>query len=146
MKRWIIILGGLFIVAVLVALYVWFFVYNKPHRDYEKAKPDHILSAEQLFDSFRQDKSHADSLYTGMVLQIEGELTKIEIRDTLITAVFVFDQGMFGDEGIRCVMLPSHYKKLKQVGEGNMVSLKGYCTGYNDTDVILEKSSVVDEN
>jgi len=142
MKKWMKILGALFVMAVLVALYVWFFVYNKPHRDYEKADPDQILAAEELFFQYRHDKALADSLYTGMVVQINGPIDKVETPDSSFIAVFVFDQGMFGDEGVRCIMLPGQQEGLKKYGPGDMITIKGYCTGYNDTDVILEKGSI----
>ena len=137
------VIGALFLIGILAALYVWFFVYNKPHRDYEAAAPDHILAAEELFFQYRHDKQLADSLYTGMVLQINGALGKVESPDSSVIAIFVFDQGMFGDEGVRCVMLPGHHSGLKNYGPGGKITLKGYCTGYNDTDVIIEKASVV---
>ena len=137
------IIGSLALIGILAALYVWFFVYNKPHRDYEKAVPDHFLAAEELFFQYRHDKALADSLYTGMVVQITGELGKVESPDSSMIAVFVFDQGMFGDEGARCIMLPRHHKGLKGFRSGDVITIKGYCTGYNDTDVIIEKSSVV---
>lgn len=139
------IIAGLIVIGILAALYVWFFIYNKPHRDFEKAEADHMLTAEQLFTQFRTDKALADSLYTGMVVQIKGSLDKVEFADSILTAVFVFDQGMFGDEGIRCVMLQNHWDGLRSAKPGDMVILKGYCTGYNDTDVIIEKGSIVEE-
>lgn len=145
MKRWMKIIAALFLIGVLAALYVWFFVYNKPHRDYESATPDHVLPAERLFKDFRLNKAYADSLYTGMVVQINGNLDKVEFADSILTAIFVFDQGMFGDEGIRCVMLENHWDGLRAAGPGDRIVLKGYCTGYNDTDVIIEKASVVNE-
>ena len=145
MKKWIKIIVALFLIGVLAALYVWFFVYNKPHRDYESATPDHVVPAERLFNDFRLNKPYADSLYTGMVVQINGNLDKVEFADSILTAIFVFDQGMFGDEGIRCVMLEDHFENLRKVGPGDLITIKGYCTGYNDTDVIMEKSSVVTE-
>lgn len=145
MKRWMKIIVALFFIGVLAALYVWYFVYNKPHRDYEKASPDHVVTAERLFNDFRLNKAYADSLYTGMVVQITGNLDKTEFADSILTAIFVFDQGMFGDEGIRCVMLENHYDNLRALGPGDMVIMKGYCTGYNDTDVIIEKTSIVKE-
>jgi hypothetical protein len=143
MKKWMKIIGVLAVIGILAAAYVWFFVYNKPHRDYEKAKPDHILAAEQLFNQYRIDKVMADSLYTGMVLQLNGQLDKVESRDSIVVAIFVFDKGMFGDEGVRCFMLPNHFAGLGDYGKGSEIIIKGYCTGYNDTDVILEKSSIV---
>lgn len=146
MKNWMKIIGSLVVIGILAALYVWFFVYNKPHRDYEKAEPDHFLAAEELFYQYKQNKSVADSLYTGMVLQIDGNLSKIESADTLMIAVFAFEQGMFGDEGVRCVMLQNQHEKISAYGYDDPITLKGYCTGYNDTDVILEKVSVVTSN
>jgi len=92
---------------------------------------------------YRQDKQLADSLYTGMVVQINGAIRKVESPDSSLIAIFIFDHGMFGDEGVRCVLLPAHHTKLKEYGPGDMITLKGYCTGYNDTDVIIEKASVV---
>lgn len=140
------IIGALFLIGILVALYVWFFVYNKPHRDYESAEPDHILAAEELFSHFRHDKEVADSMYTGMVVQITGELDEVESPDSSLIAIFVFDQGMFGDEGVRCVLLPGHHSRLKAYGPKDVITIKGYCTGYNDTDVIIEKSSIILNN
>jgi len=145
MKKWMKIFAALIVIGVLAALYVWFFVYNKPHRDFENAEPDHKLTAEQLYTKFKADKALADSMYTGMVVQISGNLDKVEFADSILTAVFVFDQGMFGDEGIRCVMLQNHWDGLRAVGPGDMVIMKGYCTGYNDTDVIIEKVSMVED-
>jgi len=144
MKKKMKISGALVLIGILAVAYVWFFVYNKPHRDYEKADPDQIVAAEELFQQYRNDKALADSLYTGKVLQITGPISKVSSKDTLVVAIFVFDQGMFGDEGIRCVMLPNHYAALGDYGIGSIVTLKGYCTGYNDTDVIIEKSSIIE--
>ena len=50
---------------------------------------------------------------------------------------------MFGDEGIRCIMLPNQNELMKKYGTSTLITIKGYCTGYNDTDVIIEKASVV---
>ena len=143
MKKWMKIIGGLAVVGILAAMYVWFYVYNKPHRDYEKAEPDHFLAAEQLFQRYKYDKVKADSIYTGMVLQIIGNIDKVESGDSMVVVIFNFDRGMFGDEGVRCILLPNHYIGLKDYGKDSEITIKGYCTGYNDTDVILEKSSII---
>lgn len=139
------ILGVLGIIGILAIAYVWFFVYNKPHRDYENADPDQIVAAEQMFNQFRTNKASADSLYTGKVVQIVGPIRKVETKDSLVVAIFIFDQGMFGDEGIRCIMLPNHYVGLNEYKVNSTITIKGHCTGFNDTDVIIEKSSIVKE-
>lgn len=143
MKKWMKIIAGLALIGIMAAVYVWFFVYNKPHRDYEKAEPDHKLTAEELFFQYRHDKNIADSLYTGMVLEVTGNIDKVEATDSIVVTVFIFDKGMFGDEGVRCMMLPNHHTKLKHYNKGSEIIIKGYCTGYNDTDVIIEKCSII---
>ena len=145
MKRKNIYKAGIvfFAIGLISAGLVYQFVINKPHRDFEKAKPAYIVSAADLFDSFRSDRDNAEKKYNGQVVLLNGKLSKIENADALVTGVFVFDQGMFGDEGIRCTMLPQHSSSLKSVPEGSEIQLKGFLTGYNDTDVILEQCSVI---
>ena len=103
------------------------------------------VEAEELFYKYHQNRSSGDSLYTGMVVQVFGEIDKVESPDSSLIAIFVFEQGMFGDEGVRCVLLPAHHEKLKAYGPKDFIIIKGYCTGFNDTDVILEKSSIIEE-
>ena len=74
-----------------------------------------------------------------------GKLSKIEASDSLVTAVFVFGQGDFGDEGIRCSMLPKYSFEAGKLQPDGEIKVKGYCTGYNETDVILEKCSIINQ-
>jgi len=39
-------------------------------------------------------------------------------------------------------MLPKYAAGIKQL-VGSDVKLKGYCTGYNETDIIMEKCSII---
>ena len=136
------------VVLVLVVLGIvgvglgYKFVYNKPHTNYEKATADFSLAGMELFSQFKSSTQQASERYTGKVLEITGKLNSVETPDSLTIAVFTLDEGMFGDEGIRCAMLPNHARQLTQY-IGADVKLKGYCTGYNETDVIMEKCSII---
>lgn len=118
------------------------FIYNKPHKNYEKAAADYSLAGLELFSQFKSSTQQASDRYTGKVLEITGKLNSVETPDSLTIAVFAMAEGMFGDEGIRCAMLPNHSQNISQL-VGSEIRLKGYCTGYNETDVILEKCSLV---
>lgn len=142
-KTFIKIALGIVALGIISAALVYFFVYNKPHPDYEKAKPAHILSAFELFDGYRTDRQQAEEKYNGKVVVISGRLEKIETIESTVTAVFVFDQGMFGDEGVRCVMLPNHAANLQSFHVGSTIQIKGFVTGYNETDVIMESCSLI---
>jgi hypothetical protein len=142
MKKIVKLIVVVFLAGLTVAFLGYKFIYNKPHRDFEKAKSDFIISGGELFHQFKNSSQQASQRYNGKVLQINGLLNRVETPDSLTIAVFVFDEGMFGDEGIRCTMLPNYAKKTRDF-EGKEVTLKGYCTGYNETDVIMESCSII---
>ena len=143
MKTWVKIILGLFVVGIITIVLVYVFVYNKSHPDFEKMKPDYTLSASELYNSFKSNTTRSESKYNGKVISVNGTLTKVESTDSLVIAVFAFTQGMFGDEGIRCTMLPSYNVEAKNLLPGSVCSIKGFCAGFNDPDVILEQCSII---
>ncbi|HRX97373.1 MAG TPA: hypothetical protein P5514_10545 [Bacteroidales bacterium] len=151
MKTWHKILIIMFILGTIGAALGYKFVYNKPHpdylslkpdRDFEKATPDFQITALDLFSAYRNDKKSAELKFNGKVVEIAGLISKVEEADSLTIAVFVMDQGMFGDEGIRCTMLPNHTRAIEAL-TGSEITIKGFVSGYNDTDVIFEKCSLI---
>lgn len=143
MKKFIKIALVLLLIGVIGAGLGYKFIYNKPHRDFEKAKADFSLTCNEAFDAYLGNRSEADEKFTGKVLEIEGVLTSIETPDTLTVLVFALNEGLFGDEGIRVTMLPKYSEKVKELVPGTSVKIKGFCSGYNETDVILEKGSII---
>ena len=141
-KKWLTIAGMLAGIGVIGGLLVYFLVYNKAHTDYSKATPDFDLKAAVLFEEFRTNPEPSSAKYNGKVLTVTGELNAIEQTDSLTIAVFGFEEGMFGSEGIRCTLIPEHAREVASLAPGTTVTLKGFCTGYNDTDVILEHCSL----
>ncbi len=142
MKTWMKIFLILVALGIFGAGLGYKFVYNKPHTNYEKATADFSLAGSELFSQFKGSTQQASERYTGKVLEISGKLNSVETPDSLTIAVFTLDEGMFGDEGIRCAMLPKHAENISQF-IGTDVKLKGYCSGYNETDVIMEKCSII---
>ncbi len=131
---------SIFLIAgAMCTAYVWFFVYNKPHRNFEAAAPDVSLTAKQCYEQFILD----NKIYTGKVVQITGTPEKVETGDSLNVVVFVFNKGVFGDEGIRCTLLPQYNDDCKNIDLKKPVTVKGFCAGYNDTDVILTQCSLI---
>ena len=143
MKTWIKIILGLFVIGIIASVLVYVFVYNKSHPDYEKMKPDYTLSASDLYNSFKANTSESETKYNGKMVAVTGTLTKVESNDSMVIVVFVFNRGILGDEGIRCTMLPKFNQEAKKLQPDNIYDIKGYCTGYNDPDVILEQCSIL---
>jgi hypothetical protein len=144
MKTWLKVLLVLAVIGIVAAVLVYFFVYNKPHTDYEKAKPEMVLTASELYDAFINDIGSAQETYNGKVLQISGVLDYVEDTDGRVFAIFAFGEGIFGPEGVRCSMLENYIEKVKNIPTGTQITIKGFCSGFNDPDVILDHCSVIE--
>ncbi len=142
-KKWLAALRIIALIGIIAAILVYIFVYNKPQPDYAKEKPDFTLNAEQLFKEFQSNPTTAGAKYNGKVLAVDGNLNSIEKSDSLLIAVFAVEEGMFGDEGIRFSFIPELRSEIESVAPGTAITIKGYCTGYNDTDVVMEHCSLV---
>jgi len=142
MKSWIKIVLALFIIGLIATFYVYKFVYNKPHPDFENMKPDYTIAAADLYNAFKTNKADAEKKFNGKVVEINGALSNTESADSLVIAVFIFNKGDFGDEGIRCTFIKKYNEEAKKLQPGTIFKIKGYCTGFND-DVILEQCCFV---
>ena len=138
-RFWLILALVVGIAGVVVA----YLMYNKPHPDYTDMDAEHTLSAAALYKAFLSDTEGSNALYTGKVIQISGSLTGIEALDSTAIAVFAIEQGMFGEQGVRCTFHPEHAGEMSGIRSGDEVAIKGFCTGYNETDVILEKCVII---
>jgi hypothetical protein len=140
-KKIKIILGALIVIVIgviSVLLYI-----NKPHPSYEKLDAEFTVTPKAIYDEFKSNVKTSGLKYNGKMIEINGMISKVEASDTLVTVVFAFTQGLFGDEGVRCAMLSKFNKSTKEYKQGDNIDLKGMCQGFNDTDVIFEKCSLI---
>jgi len=143
MKRnWKFVLLALLIGLSAVGIYTYCFVYNKPHRDFEKEPAAFTLTAEALFSAFVTDEASAETEYIGKVVKVSGRVDSVEQIDDLVIVSFVFEEGMFGPMGVRCTMLETHRAKALELEKNQNIVLKGYCAGFTGNDVILEHCSL----
>jgi uncharacterized protein (DUF1330 family) len=142
MKTWLKILLGLFLLGITSASLVYHFVINKPHPDYDKEPAKYSLKASEFFNDYVTNRKESETKYNGQVIEISGNFSSVEKTDSTDVVVFAFRQGMFGDEGIRCTLLPKYKEVIGDYTKDKEIKVKGYCSGYNDTDVILIKCSI----
>jgi hypothetical protein len=145
MKTWVKILLGVIVIGMIGLFLAYKFFYNKQHPDYENLEPAVTTTAVDIYQAFKTNKDAASARYNGKIIALTGSLSKMESADSLVTAVFVFTQGDFGDEGVRCTMLKKFNDAAGKLQPDGEVKIKGFCTGYNETDVILEKCSIINQ-
>jgi hypothetical protein len=143
MKKLLIFLLILLALGAVAAFLVYKYYYNKPQPNYEVAKPQLVIEAKRLWTDYSMNKDVADKKYTGKVLQIDGIIMRVEKVNEMIIVVFAYRRGDFGDEGIRVTMLPQFNQAALAIDPFKPVKIKGLCTGYNGTDVIMEDGSII---
>ena len=132
------------VIGVIAAAFIWKFYVNKPHDDIDKATPAYSMTTEEIWKSYNANLKTADSIYTGKVIEITGNLSRIDKNDSLVSVIFVMDADpMFGDKTISCQMYKKHNDEAASLVKGSSVKIKGFCTGYNDTDIIFNKCSII---
>lgn len=142
MKKWLKILIILFLAGAISAALFYHLVINKPHPDYENEPAKFRLPAKELFDQFSLNAKESGNKYNGQVIEITGKFSNFEHNDSLVIVALNFKDGLFGPEGVRCTFLPKFNAAIEKYSKDADIKIKGFCSGYNDTDVILIKCSV----
>jgi hypothetical protein len=106
-------------------------MYNKPVASLEKKKADVEVSADEIIAAYEADENAANGVYNGKVVQVTGKVSavteeagtrKIQLETSNPMALIICEMETGTETG--------------DVMAGNMVSIKGMCTGYL-SDVIL---------
>ncbi len=108
---------AVFIIVLLGGAYVWFFVYNKDHRDIVSETPAIETTAEPFFNEFYTQQDSAIAKYREKVVVVTGEVISKDANAVLL------------HPGIYCV-LDSTQENTFHVGQRIMV--KGRVSGFDD--------------
>lgn len=104
-----------------------YFMYNKPHKNMEKAAADLAIEAAALFQAFQSDEQAANAQYLDKVVQVSGVVKSVsqEGGKTSVT----LDSG---DEmaGVVCELDELSQHARTDFPTGEKVTFKGICTGF----------------
>jgi hypothetical protein len=119
-------------VGIALAGGIGYWLWNKPHQDMSKAGAAFALSAEELLAAYEADEAAADALYLGKIVEVSGTVSQV-VEGENTTVVLGADEGIFG---IRCELDPFSALAFPDYQAGEVVRLKGECTGFLG-DVVL---------
>jgi hypothetical protein len=135
MKKIFLVLIALGIIGASVGYYM----YNKPIKDYTDSKAELSITASELFLQYSSNEQKADSLYREKVIAVSGNVSEISKNQKQETVIYLgTDDPMFG---IQFTMLASDSNNYKSLRTGEVVSLKGLCTGFTN-DVVITNATV----
>jgi len=114
-------------------------MYNKPHVNVAEATTDLTLESQTLLNDFETNEGEANTKYLDQIIEVTGPIAKIKtVKNS--TVISLGDGNMFGN--VTCHLTPEESAKNLNLKKGQVITLKGICTGYL-MDVILIKSVLI---
>ena len=120
------------IIVAIIGIGIGIYLYNMPQKNFASSKADFTLTAKELFDEFVKSEQAANAKYvTGnKTIQISGTIK--ELPESPDTAAIVLIDVQNPDGDISCTLIPEDSKKVKTLKVGNLITVKGQCTGYQE--------------
>jgi len=134
------ILLVVFFLLVIVGLTSFLYYYNKPHVNVKKSAAAFVLNAENLIKEHLDDETKTNEKYSENVIQVKGKVFDVSTLkgNSVIT---LKDENSISS--IICHMLPDENMKALKLEKGQVVDIKGICTGYL-LDVIIVRCTLVE--
>jgi hypothetical protein len=124
--------------AGIVVLALLFFV-NRTQNDLSKARPDFVISAEELQKEFEENEEEAVKKYTGKIIEVSGTISSISTGEKNALTVNLKTGSDFSS-----VLCTFHFlSSFSDFYSGKQITIRGECSGYL-MDVLLNNCVVVE--
>ena len=115
---------GILLCLLLTA--AWgYHLYMKPHQSAASEDATISIDADSLFRQYQRDEQGTDHRYLGKVIEVKGKIAEIQHNGG--SEIWIL-AGQPGGGGINCQLFAA--EKDPQHRLGDMVSVKGRCTGF----------------
>ena len=102
------------------------YIFTEKFKDIATTNADYTVNAMDLINEFRQNDSLANKKYVEKILVINGTVFEKEAADTTMNIKFTdTTSGAY----IICAFQQQHLSEVKNIKEGDLVSIKGSCSG-----------------
>ena len=121
-KRTLIIAGILLLAGIGV---IWY-LFSQKYEDTATVKAEYSLTAVQLIQEFKTNLAVANQRYTEKIVTVTGRVSEIESADTTVNVKMTdTTSGSY----VIFAFQSQDMKMVKQIKEGDSVSVKGSCSG-----------------
>lgn len=143
MERYRFYLLTVAIIIIVGVVITTIYLYNKPHRNISREKPEFEMTAEALISDFQIDEQTANAKYIDKVIQVTGKLVSISNAGNGSTILALEDEM----EGVTCTIDSIGTKNqsniIQKLEPGNPIVVKGRCDGML-FDVRLSKGTIIE--
>lgn len=111
------------IVATGVGIYL---IFNEKFEDTDTQNAAFTITADELIKEFQQNDSAANKKYLEKIILVKGRIAETEAADTTVNIKMM---DTLTGSYIIFAFQEQHIKEAKQLKEGDVVSIKGSCSG-----------------
>ena len=122
---------GIITMGILIAVYMWFFVYNKAHVDYQASDALFIGQAEVLHDQAVADAAVFKETYVNQAVEVEGKVSEVG------SSSFTLKPGLI------CTLDTNYLEDLPNTGD--LVNVKGRVVGTDEDILTSEIICILDQ-
>jgi hypothetical protein len=125
--------------AVLVAgIITGLYLFNKKGADLSRAKPDFVISAEDLQKAFEADEAGASAMYINKIIEVSGNIVSVKQGERDAVSITIAT----GNPVSSVIATFPLAKDASLFSEGENLTFRGQCSGYL-MDVLLNNCAVV---
>ncbi|MFI5128390.1 MAG: hypothetical protein ACHQFX_00300 [Chitinophagales bacterium] len=121
--------------------------YNRRNADLGTVKADINIGAVDLIQEYQRNDSIGDLKYLGRIVEITGNVKKIELDEKGYYTVIMGDTS--SRSSVRCSIDTAYSGDAAHLTAGSSANLRGACTGFNrdemglGSDVILNRCAII---
>jgi len=113
--------------CLLVLLARGIYLFNKPHQSAGAETASVTIDADSLFAQYQRDEHGADQRFLGKVIEVKGRISEVQHNGASVIWIL---SGPPGGGGVSCQLFSPQQASAKQPLPGDLVSVKGRCTGF----------------
>lgn len=119
----ILLIALILVFAVAIGIYL---IFTEKFEDTGKQTAVFAISANNLLKEFQQNDNAANKKYAEKIILVNGKISETETADTTINIKMI---DTLTGSYIIFAFQEQHIKEAKQLKEGDIVSIKGSCSG-----------------
>lgn len=129
------------LVLIIVLGFYGYREYMRGNKDLQEVAAQVTISAPELIKAFETDSAGANRSYLGKIIAVNGTVKSVEKEEGGAT-IILGEPGTLSS--VRCSMDSAHLDQVAAVKEGQSITVKGACTGFNQdellgSDVVLNR-------
>lgn len=98
-----------------------------PAKNMNKAKANHVIAANNLFNEFNANEAQANKKYMGLVIEVNGSIADISEDQKGDKVVMLKNDDDF--PGVLCTLTKKETDKISSYKTGQPIKIRGICTG-----------------